>query len=64
MMELIREIYIQADKGEASNTVLSDEAMLKIRDKMKETNRSVIITQIYAGMENYENMDKLQVFRK
>ena len=58
MMELIREIYIQADKGDASNTVLSDEAMLKMRDKMKDTNRSVIITQIYAGMENYENMDK------
>ncbi len=33
MMELIHEIYIQADKGDALNVVLSDETISEMRDK-------------------------------
>lgn len=58
VMELTREIYVQADKGNASNIVLSDGAVSAMRDRLKETGRSVITTQIYASMEDHESVDK------
>lgn len=57
MMELIREIYVNGDKGADSNAVLSDETIYEMQDKLKETNNPVIVSEIYANMENFENVD-------
>lgn len=53
------------------NIVLSDGAVSAMRDRLKETGRSVITTQIYANMEDYESIDdflkrgwEFQVFKK
>lgn len=58
MMELIHEIYIQADKGDALNIVLSDETISEMQNKLKKTNNPVITTDVYANMDNFENVDR------
>lgn len=58
MMELIRKIYAQADKGDALNTALSHDVISEMKDKLKATDNPVITTEIYAVMENFENVDK------
>lgn len=58
IMELILDIYEQAEKGESSNVVLSDETTLEMQDKVKETGYPVIVGQTYSDMENYEEMEK------
>lgn len=57
VMELIGSIYVRADKGDASNVVLSDEVMLKMQERLKETERPVVAGVTYSNMENYECMD-------
>lgn len=57
IMELILDIYEQAEKGESSNVVLSDETILEMQDKVKETGYPVIVGQTYSDMENYEEME-------
>ena len=57
MMERIREIYIQADKGDAINVVLSDKVVSEMLDTLKKTNNPIIMTEIYANMENFERVD-------
>ncbi len=57
MMELIRKIYVQADKGDASNIVLSGKTISEMQDKLKETNNPVIMTEVYANMENFESVE-------
>ena len=64
-MELISDIYKQADKGEVSNVVLSDKVIEKMQKKLKETNCPVASMVAYSNMENYEKMDKfLKVCKK
>lgn len=58
MMELIHEIYIQADKGDTLNIVLPDETISEMQDKLKKTDNPVIMTGVYANMDNYETMDR------
>lgn len=58
MMELIGGIYRQADKGDASNAVLSNETVLKMQEKLRETECPVIARATYSSMENYECVDK------
>lgn len=58
IMELIQDIYIQADKGEATNAVVSDETMLQMKEVVKETGYSVIGAEQYSVMENYQQMDQ------
>lgn len=58
MMELIRKIYAQADKGDALNTALSHDVISEMKDKLKATDNPVLTTEIYAVMENFENVDK------
>lgn len=58
MMELIRGIYIQADKGNALNIVLPDETISEMQDQLKKTNNPVIMTGIYANMDNFEGIDR------
>ncbi len=57
MMELIGEIYVKADKGNASNVVLSRETVSEMQEKLKGTGEPVIISEIYGNMENFENAD-------
>lgn len=57
LMELISNIYINADKGEASNVVLTEETVLKMQNQIKETGVPVTTTVFYSNMENYEEMD-------
>lgn len=57
MMELIRDIYEQADKGDASNVVLSDETIFAMQDKLQETKKSVITISTYSNMGNYDITD-------
>lgn len=58
VMEMIAEIYRNADKGIASNVVLSDEIMCQMKEVIKETGQSVISSEAYATMENYEKMEE------
>lgn len=58
VMEMIAEIYRNADKGIASNVVLSDETMCQMKGVIKETGQSVISSETYDTMENYEKMEK------
>ena len=36
ILELISDIYAQADKGEAANTVLDDKTIYKMQNRIKE----------------------------
>lgn len=56
-MEFIRDIYVQADKGEASNVVLKDETLFEIQNRIKETGYPVTTAVMYSNMENYEAVD-------
>lgn len=56
-MDLIADIYTKADKGSASNVVLSNETLEKMASKMKENGCSVRIGDTYSNMENYEKFE-------
>lgn len=58
VMERILDLYKQADKGQASNTVISDETMDKMVEKVKKTGYPVIATKVYTNMENYKKMER------
>lgn len=57
MMEHIYEIYKEADKGTASNVVLTDETILELQKKLMETGYPVVTLVTYSNMENYESVD-------
>lgn len=57
VMEMISEIYRLADKGEASNVVISDETMIQMKEVIKEKGYPVTSSERYVSMENYEEMD-------
>lgn len=52
-MELIRDIYVQAGKGDASNIVLSDVTMLEMQDKLKQTRDHLCFLYQNKRMEVY-----------
>ncbi|MBO5209381.1 MAG: hypothetical protein J6B68_08555 [Lachnospiraceae bacterium] len=56
-MELFRGIYESADKGKATNVVLSDETVLAIQNEVKENGSPVTTKVIYSNMENYGSME-------
>jgi hypothetical protein len=58
MMELIFDIYKDADKGTASNVVLNDETVLEMQKRLMETGCPVSTLVIYSNMENYESVDR------
>ena len=58
MMELIFDIYKDADKGTASNVVLNDETILEMQKRLMETGCPVSTLVIYSNMENYESVDR------
>ena len=57
VMESILDIYKQADKGQASNIVISDETIDKMVEKVKETGYPVTATKVYTNMENHQVME-------
>ena len=57
VMELYRNIYEQADKGEAANVVLSDKIILEIQNKVKETGCPVYTMVLHSDMENHNKMN-------
>lgn len=58
MMELIREMYVQADRGSSVNAVLSDEVLSAMQGRLGQTGVPVTTTGLYADMENFESADK------
>lgn len=57
MLKLTLDIYEQADKGESSNVVLSDDTIFRMQRKLKETGCAVTTVVAYSNMENYEGAD-------
>ena len=57
VMGYIENIYLQADKGEASNVVLANEPLLQMKTTLGETGCPVTAVVTYSDMENYEVMD-------
>lgn len=58
MMELVFDIYEDADKGKVSEVVLGDETVLEMQKKVMETGCPVAASVTYCNMENYESVDK------
>lgn len=57
MMELISELYKNADKSCASNVVIADEVIDQMVEQLKATGCPVTITEIYSNMENYTKLE-------
>lgn len=57
MMELIFDIYKDADKGTASNVVLNDETVLEMQKQLMKTGCPVSTLVTYSNMGNYESVD-------
>ena len=57
-LELTAEIYREADKGEASNVVLSEEVMAQMKEKIKTLGKPVTGSRLYSDMENWEEMER------
>ncbi|MDD3417166.1 MAG: DUF6070 family protein [Lachnospiraceae bacterium] len=58
LLEKIRAIYEQADKGKSINVVLPDKTITEMMDILKETGQPLIATTLYANMENAEKIEK------
>lgn len=58
LLEKIRAIYEQADKGKSINVVLSDETKTEMLEVLKETGQPLIVTTLYTNMENAEKIEK------
>lgn len=56
-MELIAELYKNADKGYASNVIIADEIIDQMVEKLKSIGCPVTVTAVYANMENYKEME-------
>ena len=57
MMELIWELYKNADKSCASNVVIADEVIDQMVEQLKATGCPVTVTEIYSNMENYTKLE-------
>lgn len=57
-MDSLSDIYIHADKGGASNVVLSDETLEQMQDVVSRVGYPVITSEEYCRMSNYEKMDQ------
>ena len=56
-MEQIRDIYMDADKGNASNAVIEEKTMLQMKTVIKANGCPVIGSEPYSAMENYQKKD-------
>lgn len=57
MMALISELYENAEKGQASNVVISEETMYQMVEKVKDTGYPIGASVVYFNMENYEELE-------
>lgn len=57
VMGIIEDIYINADKGDASNVVISDERISQMVEKIEENGYSVIAIETYSNMRNYKQVE-------
>ena len=53
-MDKLSDIYKNADKGDASNVVLSDETLEQMQDVVSKSGYPVITSEEYCTMSNYE----------
>jgi len=60
-MKLILDLYDNAEKGEAANTVLDEETVFAMQNKINELGCPVTTMIAYSNMENYECMEKFLV---
>lgn len=58
MMELVFDLYDRADKGNALNVALSDQVVLSMRDKIKQTGCPVYAKVPYSDMQNEKSVEK------
>lgn len=58
MMELVADIYGQAEREDLSDVILSDEAVLRMQDIIKETGSPVTTAVLYSDMENHRAADR------
>ena len=58
VMHLISKEYQSADKGNASNVVISDKTINEIEDILERSRYLVTDTNLYAFMRNYKAMDQ------
>lgn len=58
IMELLSDIYVNADKGDTLNVILSDETIFAMQDKIKQTKYPVTTMVMYSNMENYKEIDR------
>ncbi len=58
MMELISELYKNADKGCASNVIIADEVIEQMAEKLKNAGCPVTITEIDSDMKNYKELEE------
>ncbi len=56
-MEKIRSVYIEADKGDASNPILEEEVLSQMCTVLRETGRPVTAAGLHYRMENDDKMD-------
>lgn len=56
-MELVADLYKNADKGDSSNVVISDEVLAKMQDRVAEEGNSVSVSDKYSNMKNYKNFE-------
>ena len=57
-MELISDIYRDADKGNTSNVILSESTIEQMAEKVKEMGYPVRTSETYSNMENYEQLEE------
>ena len=57
MMELIAELYKNADKGYASNAIIADEILDQMVEKLKSIGCPVTVTAVYSNMKNYKELE-------
>lgn len=58
MMDLISDIYKSADKGEATNVILSDQTLFAIRDRIKQAGDPVCANVTYSSMKNHKQVER------
>lgn len=58
MMDLISDIYKSADKGEATNVILSDQTLFAMRDRIKQAGDPVCANVTYSSMKNHRQVER------
>ena len=56
-LKLVQDIYAEADKGDASNVVLTDSVMEQMKKILGRGGVPVISSEEYSVMENYQVME-------